>query len=294
MQPPVISINNLSKTYGKARGIDDISLEVQEGDIFGFIGPNGAGKSTTIRILMNLIFPDKGKARILNHDVTKEREKIMQQVGYVPADANAYANLRVSDFLRYCGNFYNSPLVDDRIMELSERFELDLSRKIGDLSFGNRKKVAIVQSLLHKPKLLILDEPTTGLDPLMQAKFFELLRNENKDGMTIFLSSHLLDEVQRVCRIVAIIKEGRIIGIEEIEKLRKKQLKKITIEFEGSSFKKFNINGMEKILMKSENLTSFMFSGNINDLIKTLSSVRLINFTVEEPPLEEIFIHYYR
>lgn len=294
MQPAVIRITDLSKNYGKSRGIEDVSLEVHEGEIYGFIGPNGAGKSTTIRILMNLIFPDKGTARIFDYDVTKEKVLIMQKVGYVPADANAYGNLRVHDFLNYCGRFYNFPDVAKRITELSEWFELDLTRKISDLSFGNRKKVAIIQSLLHKPRLLILDEPTTGLDPLMQARFFELLRTENQKGVTIFLSSHLLDEVQRICKKVAIIKEGKIISVEEIGILRKKQLKKITIEFENPVARNFEITGIGKILEESDKRISFMFSGNINDLIKKLSSEQLVNFTIEEPPLDEIFIHYYR
>ncbi|HEX2395606.1 MAG TPA: ABC transporter ATP-binding protein [Bacteroidales bacterium] len=294
MQAPIISIVNLSKHYGKSRGIEDVTLEVQEGEIFGFIGPNGAGKSTTIRILMNLIFPDKGYAKILDLDVTKDKKKIMQLVGYVPADANAYNNLKVIDFLRYCGNFYRSVPVDDRIKELSGWFELDLTRKIADLSFGNRKKVAIIQSLLHRPRLLILDEPTTGLDPLMQSKFFELLRKENNNGMTIFFSSHLLNEVQRICKKVGIIKEGKIIGVEEIETLRKKQLKKITIEFGNNDIENFKLRGMEKILLKSEGVLSFMFSGDINELIKSLAVKKLSYMTIEEPTLEEIFMHYYR
>jgi ABC-2 type transport system ATP-binding protein len=294
MEAPVISIKNLSKYYGKARGIEEISLEVHKGEIFGFIGPNGAGKSTTIRILMNLIFPDKGSAKILDLDVTKDKKLIMQHVGYVPADANAYASLKVVDFLQYCGNFYNSRAPNLRIKELSEWFELDTGRRIADLSFGNRKKVAIVQSLMHTPKLLILDEPTTGLDPLMQAKFFELLRKENDSGMTIFFSSHLLNEVQRICKRVGIIKEGKIIRVEEIETLRKKQLKKITIEFGDEDAEKFNLYGMEKVLMKSDGVISFMFSGNINDLIKSLTMRELNYMTIEEPSLEEIFMHFYQ
>jgi len=294
MQDSVISISELSKYYGKARGVEDITLEVNEGEIFGFIGPNGAGKSTTIRILMNLIFPDSGTARILDHDVTKAKKYIMQYVGYVPADANAYTSLKVFDFLRYSSNFYKSGSSDDRIRELSTWFELDLNRKISDLSFGNRKKVSIVQSLLHRPRLLILDEPTTGLDPIMQSKFFDLLKVENNRGMTVFFSSHLLNEVQRICKRVGIIKEGRIIGVEEIETLRKKQLKKITIEFGNNDIANLKLQGMEKILLKSESVISFMFSGNINDLIKSLAVRQLNYMTIEEPTLEEIFMHFYR
>jgi ABC-2 type transport system ATP-binding protein len=226
MSAPIIDITDLSKFYGKARGIEHVNLEIGEGEIFGFIGPNGAGKSTTIRILLNLIFPSGGSARIMGMDVIRETKKIKHLVGYVPSDASAYASMNVHEFLSYFLRFYQVQHGMQRIAELSALFELDLKRKIAELSMGNRKKVAIVQSLLHRPKLLILDEPTTGLDPLMQAKFFELLRSENRNGMTIFFSSHILNEVQMLCRRVAIIKEGKIIQLEDIETLRKKQLKK--------------------------------------------------------------------
>jgi len=253
MQTPLISISNLTKYYGKTRGIENVSLEVSEGEIFGFIGPNGAGKSTTIRILMNLIFPDAGTAKIMDLDVTRSKEIIMQNVGYVPADANAYTGLRVNEFLRYCGSFYKIRPKQERIDQLSAWFELDLNRKIADLSFGNRKKVSIIQSILHRPRLLILDEPTTGLDPLMQSKFLELLRMENTNGTTIFFSSHLLNEVQKFCKRVAIIKEGIIVGVEEIETLRKKQLKKVSIEFEKTSdIENFNMDGMQKNSLLSD------------------------------------------
>ena len=226
MYTPIIDITDLSKFYGKTRGIEKVNLQISEGEIFGFIGPNGAGKSTTIRILLNLIFPTSGRAKIMGMDVIRKTKKIKQLVGYVPSDANAYGYMNVLEFLQYCQRFYYVNNIQ-RINELSSWFELDLKRKISDLSMGNRKKVAIVQSLLHQPRLLILDEPTTGLDPLMQAKFFELLRLENQRGMTIFFSSHILNEVQMLCKRVAIIKDGKIIQLEDIENLRKKQLKKV-------------------------------------------------------------------
>ncbi|MFA9391892.1 MAG: ABC transporter ATP-binding protein, partial [Prolixibacteraceae bacterium] len=230
MTAPIIEIANLSKYYGKSRGIENVNLEIHEGEIFGFIGPNGAGKSTTIRILLNLIFPSSGTAKIMGMDVVKESKKIKQQLGYIPSDANAYSSMAVNEFLDYCLRFYPQVKQTNRINELSELFELDLKRKISDLSMGNRKKVSIIQSLLHSPKLLILDEPTTGLDPLMQSKFYALLRAENQKGMTIFFSSHVLNEVQLLCKRVAIIKEGRIVQVEDIETLRRKQLNRVSIE----------------------------------------------------------------
>lgn len=295
MNHPAIEITDLSKYYGKVRGIEHVNLEIGEGEIFGFIGPNGAGKSTTIRILLNLIFPGSGSARIMGMDVIKDTKHIKQLVGYIPSDANAYGAMDVHGFLSYCLRFYPGHPEDNRISELAEWFELDLHRKIGELSMGNRKKVSIVQSLLHRPKLLIVDEPTTGLDPLMQAKFFELLRLENQKGLTIFYSSHILSEVQMLCKRIAIIKDGKIIKQEDIEPLRKKQLKKVKIEFEDALNKEnFLFPGIENLISEPGNMISFMYSGNITDLIARLTSMNVSNLLIEEPSLEEIFMHFYQ
>ena len=295
MSEPIIDIRDLSKFYGKARGIEHVNLEIGVGEIFGFIGPNGAGKSTTIRILMNMIFPTSGSAKIMGMDVIKETKKIKSQVGYIPSDANAYSSMVVQEFLRYCARFYEIQDGEQRITELSDLFELDLKRKIDDLSMGNRKKVSIVQSLLHNPKLLILDEPTTGLDPLMQSKFFELLRSENRKGMTIFYSSHILSEVQMLCKRVAIIKDGKIIQMEDIETLRKKQLKKVHAEFRDQVREEtFSITGITSVITGPGNILSFMYSGDINELVRLLSANKMINLMIEEPSLDEIFMHYYK
>jgi ABC-2 type transport system ATP-binding protein len=295
MNSSIIDIKDLSKLYGKARGIEHVNLEIEEGEIFGFIGPNGAGKSTTIRILMNLIFPTGGSARIMGMDVIRETKKIKSQVGYIPSDASAYSTMDVHEFLSYCIRFYKVQNGEHRITELSEMFELELKRKIADLSMGNRKKVSIVQSMLHSPRLLILDEPTTGLDPLMQSIFFELLRSENRKGMTIFFSSHVLSEVQMLCKKVAIIKEGKIIKTEDIETLRKKQLKKVYIEFWDEKEKEsFSIAGIEKVMSSAGNILTFMYSGNINEMVSRLAGEKIINLMIEEPSLDEIFMHYYK
>jgi ABC-2 type transport system ATP-binding protein len=228
-------------------------------------------------------------------DVIRETKKIKRHVGYIPSDANAYSSMDVNEFLSYCMRFYEVQKDTHRIAELSSLFELDLKRKIADLSMGNRKKVSIVQSLLHNPKLLILDEPTTGLDPLMQSNFFELLRSENRNGMTIFFSSHILGEVQMLCKRVAVIKEGKIIQLEDIETLRKKQLKKVYIEFGDQENKgNFSISGIESAIPGPGNMLSFMYSGDINELVGLLSGRKIVNLMIEEPSLEEIFMHYYR
>ena len=295
MNTPIIEITDLSKFYGKIRGIEKVNLQISEGEIFGFIGPNGAGKSTTIRILLNLIFPTSGRAKIMGMDVIRKTKQIKELVGYVPSDANAYGYMSVLEFLQYCQRFYHKNNNGQRINELSSWFELDLKRKISDLSMGNRKKVAIVQSLLHQPHLLILDEPTTGLDPLMQAKFFELLRLENQKGMTIFFSSHILNEVQMLCKRVAVIKEGKIIQLEDIENLRKKQLKKVIIGFADiESNEKIMMPGIVDLTKHPGNRISFMYSGKINELITFLSGKKLTDLIIEEPSLEEIFMHYYK
>lgn len=288
----VIEIKNLTKTYGKARGIIDVSFNVEEGEIFGFIGPNGAGKSTTIRTLLALIHPTSGSATIFGKDCVKCAPEIAKEVGYLPSEVFYYDNMRVIDLLKYSASFYKKDC-SHRIKELAEIMNLDLNKKIDDLSFGNKKKVGIVQGLLHEPKLIILDEPTSGLDPLMQQKFFNLLKEENKKGATILFSSHILSEVQKLCDRVAIIKEGKIIKLEKISTLKEHNYKKFKIEVDTVVDKNlFNIQGVSKLEIK-DNTISFLFKGNINLITKKLSEIEISNLWIEEPDLEEIFLHYY-
>jgi ABC-2 type transport system ATP-binding protein len=226
--------------------------------------------------------------------VIRQTKEIKHVTGYVPSDAGVYSSMDVNEFFLYCAGFYGLTNSTKRIRELSGIFGLDLSRKISDLSMGNRKKVSIVQSLLHSPKLLILDEPTTGLDPLMQSVFFQLLQEENRKGMTVLFSSHILSEVQTICGRVAVIREGRIIQTENIEALRKKQLKKVYIEFpENFSADDFSVPGMVDSAGKGNSI-HFMFSGDLNDLTRALSILPVTNLIIEEPSLEEIFMHFYK
>jgi len=295
MRTPVIDITDLSKSYGKISAIEHIDLAIEEGEIFGFIGPNGAGKSTTIRILMNLIFPSGGNARILGMDVIRKTREIKRRTGYIPSDANAYSSMDVNEFLNYCASFYGIRNGEGRIRELCGLFELDSKRRIGDLSLGNKKKVSIVQGLIHNPELLIMDEPTIGLDPLMQSVFFDQLRSENRKGLTIFFSSHVLSEIQMFCRRVAIIRDGKIIQVEEIDSLRKKQLKKVFIEFtEPVKAAELKFTGIRDPNEGPGNTLSFMFSGDLNQLTAFLAGKKIINIMIEEPSLDEIFMHYYR
>lgn len=288
----VIEIKHLTKMYGKARGIEDVSFTVEEGEIFGFIGPNGAGKSTTIRTLLSLIYPTSGSATIFGKDIITAAPEIKKEIGYLPSEVFYYDNMKVIDLLKYSASFYKKDCTN-RIKELAEIMELDLTKKIDDLSLGNKKKVGIVQGLLHEPKLIILDEPTSGLDPLMQQKFFDLLEKENKKGATILFSSHILSEVQRLCDRVAIIKEGKIVTVEKISTLKENTYKKFKIET-GSHIRKdhFNVEGVNQ-LEQDGGTISFLFRGNINSIMKKISEIEIVNLWVEEPDLEEIFMHYY-
>ena len=288
----VIEINQLTKNYGKARGITDISFNVEEGEIFGFIGPNGAGKSTTIRTLLSLIYPTSGNAKIFGKDSVKFAPEIKKQIGYLPSEVFYYDNMKVMDLLKYSASFYKKDC-SKRIKELAEIMDLDLTKKMDDLSLGNKKKVGIVQGLLHEPKLLILDEPTSGLDPLMQQKFFELLEMENKKGATILFSSHILSEVQKLCNRVAIIKEGKFVTVEKISTLQENNYKKFKIDTKSTVGENdFNLTGVKNLEVKG-NIVSFLFKGNINMVLKKIAEMDIANIWIEEPDLEEIFLHYY-
>ena len=288
----VIEVKNLTKNYGKSRGITDVSFNVEEGEIFGFIGPNGAGKSTTIRTLLSLIYPTSGSATIFGKDCVKFSNEIKKEIGYLPSEVFYYDKMKVKDLLKYSASFYKKDCTK-RINELAEIMDLDLNKKIDDLSFGNKKKVGIVQGLLHEPKLIILDEPTSGLDPLMQQKFFDLLKEENKKGVTILFSSHILSEVEKICDRVAIIKEGKLIKLEKMSTLKENKHKRFKIESNTDIDKDyFNIPGVNKLEIKDSTI-SFIFRGNINVIMKKLSAIDISNLWIEEPDLEEIFMHYY-
>jgi len=288
-----IETKGLTKYYGKARGIIDLSFRIEEGEIFGFIGPNGSGKTTTIRLFLSLLFPTSGTGKIFDYDIVKDGPKIKKMVGFVPSEVHYYENMTVKELIEYSTRFYSVPL-DLRFNRLVDAFDLDLTRKIDDLSMGNKKKVAVILSLIHKPRLLILDEPTTGLDPLMQNRFFDILKEENEKGTTIFFSSHVLSEVEKLCHKVAIIKEGKIIDEDDIDSLKGKLLSRVTVRLKY---------GAEDILLqtpgiisieKNKNECSFLYQGEIAVLLRDLSQMPIEKITIAEPDLEEVFMHYYR
>lgn len=284
----VMKTTKLTKYYGKVRGIKELDLTVTHGEFFGFIGPNGAGKSTTIRTVLGLIAPTSGDAMIFGKDVTKEREAILQNIGYLPSEALFYQGMKVKDILRLSADLRKVDCSAES-KRLCERLQLDTARKIDELSFGNRKKVAIVCALQHRPELLVLDEPTGGLDPLMQKEFFDILRERNREGTTIFLSSHVLSEIQRNCTRAAIIRDGRIIAQGSVDDLSKTSAKRITVH---GSIHLENLSGVRD-RKAGEDGISFLYSGDMGSLLRTLASGQVDDLTVTEPDLEEIFLHYY-
>ena len=286
-----IEIKNLTKVYGKNRGIQDINISVKEGEIYGFIGPNGAGKSTTIKTLLNFIYSTSGEALIFGMDSVKESEKIKEYIGYVPSEVRYYDDVKVKDIIKYAQSFYpksNKEYVDRICNEL----ELDMNKKMGELSLGNKKKVAIAQSLINNPKLLILDEPTNGLDPLMQKKLFNILIEEKEKGNTVFLSSHNLVEVQNLCDRVCVIKEGKIVDIIEIEKSKTELKLKVTLSSSDIT-DDIVLNLSDKILDKNGKLYTFIYSKNIDSLVKELANYNIDELLIEKENLEDAFLNYY-
>lgn len=283
-----IQLSNLTKYYGKSRGILNLNLDVKEGEFFGFIGPNGAGKSTTIRTLLGLITPSSGQAKIFDETIRRRNPQIRSYIGYLPSEAVFYRGMKVKDLLKLSADLHYKDCSAEREI-LCRRLQLDVNRKVDELSFGNRKKVAIVSALQHQPKLLILDEPTSGLDPLMQREFFQIIRERNEQGATVFLSSHVLSEIQRNCTRAAIIREGRIIACDRVEALSKTNAKRISVQGQVS------LDSLEEIrdLKENDGIFSFLYGGDIHRLLETLSAGTITDLSISNPDLDEIFLHYY-
>lgn len=279
----------LTKFYGHQRGIENVDLSVDEGDFFGFIGPNGAGKSTTIRTLLGLLSPDSGKAQIFGKDVVRDHIEILSDIGYLPSEAIFYNGMKVKDIISFSAKLRKKDCKKEAA-ELCERLELDCGRKISQLSLGNRKKVGIVIALQHKPKFYILDEPTSGLDPLMQQEFYSILQERNKEGATIFLSSHILSEVSKYCSHAAVIRNGNILVSDSVEKLGHTGIKKVILhgtdkipEFAYISDPSFE-NGTAK----------FLYNGDQKELISLLANIHFKDISISDPDFDEIFMHYYK
>ncbi len=283
-----IETKGLTKYYGKVRGIENLDLSVPQGEIFGFIGPNGAGKSTTIRTLLGLIRKTSGSASVLGMDSEKEKETILRQIGYLPSEAWFYSGMRAGEVLELSAKLRKINCREESSL-LAERLKLDLSRKIGELSLGNRKKVGIIAAMQHRPQLYILDEPTSGLDPLIQREFFELLKERREQGATVFLSSHVLSEIGRYCTSAAILRDGKLIRADLVENLTAAGVKRVMIRGADSIPE---IAGMKDLSKNGKNV-SFLYSGRPDLLIQTLAAIPFENITISDPDIEELFLHYY-
>ncbi len=284
-----IKTEKLTKYYGKNRGIIDLSLTVEKGDFFGFIGPNGAGKSTTIRTLLGLINSTSGNAEILGLNIKENKTEILKNVGYLPSDAAFYKGMRVREILKLSADLRGVNCNEEAEI-LCRRLDLNINKKIEELSLGNRKKVGIVCALQHKPQLYILDEPTSGLDPLIQHEFYSILQERNAEGATIFLSSHILSEVARYCKNAAIIRDGRLLACDSVSNLSHSDVKRVTLKGATEILQNENIRDLKT----EDGITSFLYNGKPDALIKELATLHFDDVTITDPELSEVFMHYYK
>lgn len=269
----ILSIQNLTKHYGKSRGVSNITFDVKEGDIFGFLGPNGAGKSTTIRSILGLIHYQEGEVLILGKNAKSNHTDLLKDIGYMPSEALFYPNMKVKDVIKLAANIRHMNC-DAEAKMLCKRLQVPIDKKISELSLGNRKKVSIVCAMQHRPKLFIFDEPTSGLDPLMQATFFSLIEEYVKEGATCLLSTHVLSEVKNHCNRVAIMKEGKLLCVDTVKHLTKGSAKRIKMIRDGE-------------------ILDYLYKGNLNDIYKEFEGHEISDLLIEEPSIDEIFMHYY-
>jgi ABC-2 type transport system ATP-binding protein len=291
--PPVITLEKLTKSYGKSRGIIDLDLEVQQGEIFGFLGPNGAGKTTTIRTMLDLIRPTSGRATVFGVESTADPVAIHRRVGYIPGEFTLYDRLTGKQTLEYFANLrggvsqaYQASLID--------RFELDVSKRFKEYSKGNKQKVGVIAALQHKPELLVLDEPTSGLDPLVQQTFFSTLREHVAEGASVFLSSHILSEVEKSCHRVAIIRDGRLVKIGTVEGLRDLAHHQVELRFAGPvpSDTFADLPGVSEVTAE-DHVLRMRVAGAITPVVRAAAQFELLDFVSREPSLEETFLAQY-
>jgi ABC-2 type transport system ATP-binding protein len=298
-----IVTENLTKFYGRARGIKDVNLDVREGEVFGFLGPNGAGKTTTIRILLDLIRASRGRATVLGLDSRKDSLAVRGRVGYLPGEPGLYDHLTGEEYLGYMAGLRRGGNALRR-KELARRLDLDLSRRIKALSHGMKQKVAIIQAFMHEAELLLLDEPTSGLDPLMQHVFYELLKEEKARGRTVLMSSHVLSEVERVCDRVAIIRGGAIAIVEDVDTLTRRRVKKVQAVLAGTGpsaqtaateglAAALGPLGVRDLTAAGRNVTFRVEAAALDGVVKALATLSLSDLTIENPSLEDIFFEYF-
>ena len=284
----VIEAKSLTKYYGKTRGIENLTLSVGQGEFFGFIGPNGAGKSTFIRTILGLINATSGEATVLGEPIGRGSTEILGRVGYLPSEVSYYNGMKVKDVISLSASLRSSSC-DEEAKRLCERLDLDVSKRVSELSLGNRKKVGIVCALQHCPDLYILDEPTSGLDPLMQRELYAILSERVQSGATVFLSSHVLSEVGRYCNRAAVIRNGSVIACDTVEALTSREAKRVTLR--GASLPD-GAEGVETLSTDGD-AVSFLYRGSTEALLRIISEARPTDFTVTDPDMDEIFMHYY-
>lgn len=287
----MLKTEKLTKYYGDVLGVEGIDLCLNNGEIFSLLGPNGAGKSTFINLVMGLINKTSGDIYIDNKLILRKND-YKENVGYLPSEIHLYKDLTVQKMINYAASFYKKDL-SEKINYLVKELKVPLDKKIGDLSYGTLKKVGIVIAMMHSPKLLIFDEPTGGLDPLMTNVFFKLLKEEKKRGVTILFSTHVLSEVQTICDRVGFLKKGKLIKVTEVNNLLKNEFNVVTVI--GTEFKKMKLPMKDIIIKKqTKNSIKFIYKGDINNLVKIVSAVKIDNLIIEEPSVEDLFIDYYK
>jgi ABC-2 type transport system ATP-binding protein len=289
----VVHTKSLTKTYGRHRGVQDVALEVAEGEVFGFLGPNGAGKTTTIRLLLDLLRPTSGRIRVLGLDPRRDGVEIRERVGYLPGELPPSGREKAETLLDFFASAYGG-VNRARITGFAERLELDLSRKVRGLSRGNRQKVGLIQAFMHDPDLLILDEPTSGLDPLVQQTFLDLVREAREQGQTVFMSSHVLDEVQQVADRVGIIRDGRLVAVEPVATLAEQAPRRVEIRFqEAVPAEAFTgLEGLSELEVDGTVLRC-LAEGSLDELVKTAAAYTVVDMLSTEPDLDELFLRYY-
>ncbi|MCO8246437.1 ABC transporter ATP-binding protein [Haladaptatus sp. AB643] len=288
--PEPIAIEELTKYYGDVRGVEDLTFSIEPGEVFGFLGPNGAGKSTAIRVLLGLLRPTSGTARVLGHTVTERTRSVEHRIGYVPGDATIYGNVTGAELLDYFAALSG----DERREELLDRFPVPIDRNVKTYSRGNRQKLALVQAFMHNPDLLIMDEPTAGLDPLAQNELYELLLDERERGVTVLFSTHVLSEVRKVCDRVGIIRDGRLVALENIGELLRKSGKIVRLDLvETPDSDELLFDGAIDSSRDEDGYYRLVVTGNFDGLVDVLDDYSIRDLEVEETSLEDVFMQFY-
>ena len=294
-EQPAIILQGLKKNYGEVKALQGVDLRVEQGEIFGFLGPNGAGKTTTLRCMLDLIRPNDGRIQILGLDPQRDPVEVRAKAGYLPGELNLEGNLTGRSLLRYLYELRGNHFSPGRALELAERFEVDLNQPIKNLSHGNKQKIGLIQALMHDPQLLLLDEPTTGLDPLIQRELLQILLEARETGATVFFSSHIISVVERIADRVGIIRKGKIIEVANTEDLLKRAVRRAQVRFrQPVDVSLFNqLPGVEVISTNGGRSVLLQVTGDMDSLIKVLARQSVIEIETERPSLEEIFMTYY-